>query len=313
MDLRLKSMRLVGVIAFFISFSVGAQWFSEEMSLKDKIEFTRQLKEQFMQKPASDQRKKQYKRNNVTGSSSIATQKKDYHNIKMILDLPLKNRIQALSKYGSKGFVILSRLVFSGEEKMPVRWKALVSLARLYPEKSLPLVQKALRSPVWFLRNAGLIAMEIINPTEGVRWAGHFLNDSSLVVRTAAVNMIKKHKASQYKVQLIGKLNASDSFYKNKSLWIRHHIASALADFCEPGEEKMFISFLQDPDERLHPSAIGALEKLTGKTFRASDDEEKTRDIAREKVVKTQKQMWISWWSESRQGESSITKTFDGS
>lgn len=302
-------MRLVAVIVFFISFSAGAQWFSKEMTLEEKIQFTRQLREQFMQNPAPNQRQQERK---ATSPSSTVVQKTDYQNIKMILDLPLKNRIQALSDYGSRGFVILSRFVFSDKEKMPIRWKALISLARLYPEKSLPMVKKALHSSVWFLRNAGLIAMEIINPKESVRWAGQFLNDPSLVVRTAAVTMIKKHKASQYKMQLIGKLNAPDSFYKNKSLWIRHHIASALADFCEPGEEKMFISFLQDPDERLHSPAIGALEKLTGKTFRAAD-KEKTRDIAEEKGVKTQKQMWISWWSESRQSENSTTKTVDGS
>ena len=303
LDFRLNYMKVMGILIFFgFSYWSGAEWFSKEMSLRDKIELTRQIKEQFMRNPAPNQRKKQYKRN-VAGRSPSKILKKDHHNIKMILDLPLKNRIQALSNYGLRGFVILERLVFSSAEKMPVRWKALISLARLYPEKSLPLVQKALRSSVWFLRNAGLIAMEIINPKESVRWAGYFLSDPSLVVRTAAVNMIKKHKASQYKIQLIGKLNAPDSFYKNKSLWIRYHIASALVEFCEPGEEKMFISFLKDPDERLHSSAIVALEKLTGKTFRASGKE---REIAKEKVVKTQKQMWISWWSESHQKKDSI-------
>jgi len=136
-----------------------------------------------------------------------------------------------------------------------------------------------------------LIAMEILDPKEGVRRAGLLLNDPSLIVRTAAVNMIKKHKAGQYKFHLLQKLNAPDSFHNNRSLWIRHHIVSALADFCEPGEEKMFISFLQDPDERLQSAAITALEKITGKTFRYSDEK-------KEVMAKIQTQKWISWWSD---------------
>ena len=168
---------------------------------------------------------------------------------------------------------------------MPIRWKALTSLPHLYPKRSLPLVLKALNSSVWFLRNAGLIAMESLNTNESLKWAGHFLNDPSLIVRTAAVDLIKKHKARRYKFQLLQKLNAPDSFYKNQSLWIRRHITEALADFCEPGEEEFFISLLKDSDKSLHPFAVSALEKLTGKTFPRYDTEQKPG---------AQKREWIS-------------------
>ena len=222
---------------------------------------------------------------------------KDRHNIRMILALPLENRNQALSDYGWRGFEVLKRFVFSNKEKMPVRWKALLSMARLYPERALPVVQKALQSRLWFLKNAGLIAMEILNPDKSVKWAARFLDDPSLIVRTAAVDMIKRHKARQYKTRLLEKLNAPDSFYKNKSLWIRRHIVSALADFCEPGEEQMFISLLKDPDNRLHLSAVLALEKLTGKTFRSIDGGSAVASTD----VKAQKKQWLKWWSQARQ------------
>ena len=292
-------MRLGFAIFFALCFSHWGEASSRNLSLKEKIEVVRQIREQVMRNPSMDHSAPigQYgKKATFPFSSRIS--KKDRLNIKMILGLPLENRKQALLRYGANSFIVLKNLVFSDKEKMPIRWKALISLARLYPEKSRPLVQNALYSSVWFLRNAGLIAMEIIDRKAGLRWAGDFLHDPSLVVRTAAVNMIKKHKASQYKIQLLGKLNAPDSFYKKKSLWIRYHIVSALAAFCEPGEEKMFISFLRDSDERLHPSAIVALEKLTGKTFRPSDEKQ-------EKVAKTQKQMWMSWWSETHHDKDS--------
>lgn len=291
----------MGIAVFFIlffSYWGKGESFSQDLSLKEKIKLVRQIRKQVMKNPFVDTSPQgnRYKKN-VAIPSLIP--KKDHHNIRMMLGLPLKNREQALSNYRLDSFLVLKHFVFSDKEAMPIRWKALISVARLYPKKSFPLVQRALRSSVWFLRNAGLIAMEIIDHRAGLRWAGDFLNDPSLVVRTAAVSMIKKHKASQYKIRLLGKLNAPDSFYKNKSLWIRHHIVSALAVFCEPGEEKMFISFLRDPDERLYPSAIAALEKLTGKTFRPFDTE-------RKEVAKTQKQMWIGWWSETHYDKNSL-------
>lgn len=308
-------MRL-GICGFFIlcfSLEGKADLFSSGMSLKEKVKLTRQLGEQTSNRHKSLSRsRKPFLHKKPTLEKQRVSQpvnsrinypvkqvyvsKKDQDNIRMILGLPLENRKQALSRYHSFSFHVLKQFVFSKKEEMSIRWKALTSIARLHPEEAYPVVQEALRNDSWFLRNAGLIAMEIINSEESVRWAGEFLNnDPSLVVRTAAVAMIKKYKARQYKIYLLGKLNAPDSFHKRKSLWIRHHIVSALADFSEPGEEKMFISFLHDPDPRLHPSAIAALEKLTGKTFRSSEEE---REIAAEK--EDQKHKWISWWSEAR-------------
>ena len=230
-------------------------------------------------------------RNYRVAPLATSTQKEATH-IKLILALPLENRKQALSQYGPQAFFVLKSLLVDQKESVPVRWKALTSLARLFPHQSRPLVQKALRSSSWFLQNAGLIAMEIIDPKKAVAWAGYFLDSPALVVRTAAVDMIKKHKARQYKARLLEKLNATDSFYKKESLWIRSHIVSALSVFPVPGEEPLFISFLQDPDERLHIHAILALEKLTGKTFRP-------HGAGVGLLAQAQKQKWIDWWAKS--------------
>ncbi len=223
---------------------------------------------------------------------------KEKENIVVILKLPLENRKQALKTYDGRTFTILKTLATNKKENIGFRWKSLTSLARIYPKKSYPIIQSALKSSNCLIRNAGLVSMEIINPEKSLEWAGYFLDDSSLIVRTAAVDLIKKLRAEKYKIQLMEKLNAPDSFYKNKSLWIRHHIVSALVDFSEPGEEKFFVFLLHDEDPRIHSPAIAALEKLTGETF---DLPEKTKNI-----TKTKKQMWISWWSENRLDSSSL-------
>ena len=283
------------ILFFVFCFSTEAQnnWFSPQLTTRDKIELTRRISEQVNRSPDFS----------YSPPKPLASPT-DYENIKMILDLPLANRTYALAHYGPNSFSILKQFVFSKKQRLSVRWGSLIGLARVYPERSLSIIKKSLNSSEWFLKNAGLIAMEIVDSKEAVRWAGELLDDPSLVVRTAAVNMIKKHKASQYKFQLLSKLNAPDSFYKNKSLWIRHHIVATLADFSKPGEEKMFVSLLQDSDSRLHSPAMKALEKLTGKTFRLSfnQNESDTSQALAADEQESQRQSWISWWSLQQSG-----------
>ncbi len=187
------------------------------------------------------------------------------HSIKMILTLPLENRRQVLlSRYKSADLPsVLRPIIFNKFESMNLRWSALIGLAySVDSNQSRLVVTTALKHRTWFLRNAGLIAMEILDSSISLQWADHLLDDPSLIVRTAAVDLIRRHKADQYKFRLLEKLNAPDSFYKNTSLWIRKHIVLALADFAEPGEKNFFISLLKDPDSRLHSPAHRAIQKL---------------------------------------------------
>lgn len=228
-------------------------------------------------------------------NKNISERDKEY--IKTVLTLPPRNRVSILRNHGSVSFVVLRSFVFSNNLPMQLRWHALISLAYAYPNAATAVVESALQSSTWFLRNAGLIAMESINLKRALYWAGELLNDPALVVRTAAVKMIREQKASQYKYLLVHKLNAEDSFYKNKSLWIRHHIVYALADFSESGEEQFFISLLDDEDERLYPPAIIALEKLTNESF-------KFTKVGKKRSSDRQKRRWLSWWSEKQKQKS---------
>ena len=186
----------------------------------------------------------------------------DRHNIRVILALPLENRLQALSLYGSSSYGVLESLVFSEKPSLSVRWRALTSLARLYPQRSRPVLEQALRSRVWFLRNAALVALERADPEESVRWAGRLMEDPALVVRTAAVQLITRHRASQYRKKLKKMLNAPGSYHHRQSLWIRYHIVLALASFALRGEEAFFTALLGDRDRRVQAAASLALRKL---------------------------------------------------
>lgn len=186
----------------------------------------------------------------------------DRHNIRVILGLPLENRLQALSRYGPSSYKALKFLVRSENQSLSVRWKALTSLARLYPQKSRPVLEQSLKSRTWFLRNAALVALEKADPEESVRWAGLLMEDPALVVRTAAVQLITRHRASQYRTKLKKMLNAPESFYNHQSLWIRYHIVLALASFAREGEEPFFTALLSDRDKRVQAASTLALRKL---------------------------------------------------
>lgn len=208
----------------------------------------------------------------------------------MVLNLPLENRRQVLLEDRARASVILKNLVLSDKEGMRIRWAALITLARVAREDiSRPVIISALRHPEWFLRNAGLLAMEMIDPSMSLWWADHLLDDPSLLVRTAGVDLIRRQKAQSYKWRLLEKLNDSDSFHKNNSLWIRHHIIQALAEFAESGEERFFISVLRDSDTRLHPFALSALEKLTG--YRVSDQK-----VSMNQQDESWKDRWLRGW-----------------
>ena len=226
-----------------------------------------------------------------SASSGKLPAKTMYQNIRRVLDLPLENRRQVLSGgHKPQIFRILKFMAFSDQELLPTRWAALITLAYIAGEDARPVVLSALQHPRWFLRNAGLLAMEKIDPATSLWWGDKLLDDPALLVRTASVDLIGRQKADTYKWRLLKKLNAPDSFYKNQSLWIRHHIMRALADFATPGEEKFFLSVLHDPDTRLYPPALSALKKLTG--YSVLHTEEMDRAVWRDK--------WLYGWLQFR-------------
>ena len=140
-----------------------------------------------------------------------------------------------------------------------------MSMARLNPKKARPSIIQSLKRRSWYFKNAGLIAMEIIDPQGAVLYAGKFLKHPSLVLRTAAVEVIHRQRAIQYKPILKKQLHAKQNFRQGQSLWIRPRIASALAEFASSQDKPLFLSLLTDPDPKIQPIALKTLKKLTSK------------------------------------------------
>jgi HEAT repeat protein len=72
-----------------------------------------------------------------------------------------------------------------------------MQMVKIKKAESIADVKRALKSNQWFMRNAGLIALNSINPDLAFDEAKKQLDDPALVVRSAAVDLLSKHKSQE--------------------------------------------------------------------------------------------------------------------
>lgn len=192
---------------------------------------------------------------------ALKVSEKQYQILKQALDLPLNQRTQFFQK--RPHFFVYLKHIFQTQESSPsMKWQALMSMTRLNPQKARSHIDQALNSHDWFLKNAGLIALEIIQPEEAVRKASEFLDHPALMLRTASVELIRRRKAKQYKDILWTQLGAKENFRNGKSLWVRYTIAQTLSEFSDHTDQDLFLTLLEDADPRIHSIAIRALQRI---------------------------------------------------
>jgi HEAT repeat protein len=159
-------------------------------------------------------------------------------------------------------------------------------MGEMSPKASLPYLEELMGKKEWFLRNAAMIAISHAERPLVIKWSRILLEDPSLIVRTSAVQAIKKVKGVELQDLLWDKINSKENFHKGKSLWIRKYMADALSSFTESGEEDKFMKLLLDSDKRLHPFAIRGLTKNSGKM------------LAKEKNLDQKRLAWIQYYKE---------------
>lgn len=184
--------------------------------------------------------------------------------VKQHLRLAPEKRGTSLRPMGKQGKEALSAIAFDRSETLDSRWKALVTLGRLDPDYARPHLEAAMKSSEWFMRNAALVVVPYNDREWGIRWARLLMHDHALVVRTAAVNALSEMRAIEASDLLWEKLYSSENFKRGESLWIRPHIAKALAQMARKQDQAAFVRMLEDKDVRLHPLAQSALHKITG-------------------------------------------------
>lgn len=215
------------------------------------------------------------------------SQDQELRSVLEALRLPRKNRLVML-KNKSEAVERLYKVAVDEKQPLQMRWRSITSMGEMSPIKAGPYLEKLAVRKEWYLRNAAMIAISHADRPTVMKWAQHLLEDPSLMVRTSAVNAIKKIRGVELQDLLWKKINSKENFHRGKSLWIRKHIADALASLTYKGDEKKFMRLLLDRDHRLHPYAILGLRKNTGKTLAVGQG------------VPERRQAWIQYFKESK-------------
>ena len=194
-----------------------------------------------------------------------------------VLKMPAAVRTESIKQLGADGYKNLREIAFDSIYGMKFQWRALSSLSLLGGEKSLPELEVALKHKDWYLRNAGLVMLREVKPVRALFWAKKSMKDSSLIVRTAAVEVIRSLKDHNSASLLWTELYEKQNYRGQQSLWIRRHIVETLGEMGQAGDESRFIKVLDDKDATLYGPAVSALERLTKKQFGSAKDKVSTR------------------------------------
>lgn len=191
-----------------------------------------------------------------------------------ILREPIDQRVESFRELGSTASTaFLIKTAFDPHEVLQMRWRAITTMGRLDPARYEKEMDRALRAPEWFLRNAALIGLLTAERTRAVGWSIRLLEDPALVVRTQAVRNLIALNAREAEPLLWREIYDHRNFTSNHhGLWIRAHIAEALSKFAGPGRAKAFQRLLMEDDPHLYKWAVNGLEASTG--MRLSDRNE---------------------------------------
>lgn len=187
--------------------------------------------------------------------------------IESLLLNDFERAVTSIEKLGTPAYRSLQILAFDKKRPMENRWKSLMVLTRLAGNQSLPAVERALNDGDWFMRSAGLTALETLDTKKSQEWAFKKLkSDRALLVRMKAFELLRGKPNNSITELFWHKLNSADSFHQNKSLWIRHDLAYELMQRPRKRDIKRWVNILHGKDSKLQTIASQALSKLSGQT-----------------------------------------------
>lgn len=171
--------------------------------------------------------------------------------------------LKTIKTIGPQSYSMLEDLAFNEKWPMQTRWKSFMLLTQAQGKASLPLVKKALLSKVWYMRSAGLTALQDLDPQGAKKWAYQLLNsDPALMVRMKAVEILKADKSEKVTELFWKKVYSADSLHRQKSLWIRGDLVGILAEEPRTRDLQRWVQLLHDQDGDLRSAATVALAKL---------------------------------------------------
>ncbi len=192
--------------------------------------------------------------------------------VEELLTLPEANRKIIAGMQPKNFYSKVVDVAFDVQKPMSLRWKALMLASDLGKKSAYQDLLKASRSKEWFMRNAALVALKDQDDELSFQVAKKLIQDRALVVRSAAVEVVAQSSDAGARTLLWEELNKKYNFKNTSSLWIRSQIAEALANRPDTLEKNKFMALLSDKDSKVHPAAVVALEKMTGKVLGSKSD-----------------------------------------
>lgn len=165
------------------------------------------------------------------------------------------------------------------------RWAALINAAKAADfEKPEQLIQirKFAESKDWYMRNATLVALNKIDRTAAMSEAKKLLYDKSLVVRSAAVEIISTNLNDENKTILSVEMSKAYNFHKTSSLWIRKQIVEKLSVDASLADRDFFVRTLFDSDQEIARMSAKTLSRITGEQIDGSGFLEKWQALVKQ-------------------------------
>ena len=171
--------------------------------------------------------------------------------------------VQKVRRQGRRSLEQLRTIAFDQATPMKTRWKSFMVFTEVLGKESLPEIKKALLSKTWYMRSAGLTAMNSLDSHAARKWAYQKLGkDKALMVRMKALEILQNSMDTKVTELFWNKLYAKDSFHMNKSLWIREDLAKLLLKKPRKKDLAKWVKLLHGEDLKLQGIASQALAKL---------------------------------------------------
>lgn len=166
--------------------------------------------------------------------------------------------------------------------RMSSRWGALIQAAKVASFEQLEQIRKFSESKEWYMRNAALVALSKISQNAAMTEAKKLLYDKSLVVRSAAVEIIGTHMNVENKSILATEMTKAYNFHKSSSLWIRKQIVEKMSEGADITDRDFFVRGLFDSDKEIAQMSAKILSIITGEQVDGTKQVEKWQELVKQ-------------------------------
>lgn len=190
----------------------------------------------------------------------------------MVMSLVMASVSFAAIDHSSQTFDSFFRVAQSSSASMDARWSAIIKAVNLASSHELLKVVKLADDKEWYVRNAVLVGLDQAGNSMVYDVAKKLITDKSLVVRSAAVDVLSRLKNDTTKKIFSTELQKQYNKNGKASLWIRHQLMRHLVDNYSQSEKKFFVKFLFDDDQKVARLSSKALEKIVQVRFEGNSD-----------------------------------------